>query len=236
LRQIYKISQENNQIVAINQTQPHKSNPVVQELFRYLPNVPANIDSIVKNQNGDLVPFNLNGPAFVDWFVDEVDGIVGKTIILVGVGGAGESIAREIARNHPLELLLIDFVDKRLLVEELSSGDVRVEYAPKISISSLADKSSLVVINAAGKEGATDDSAIASLLSSYANKQYIFIDLRPQLILPIVEQAKKLGWKAYTGYGMNARNDYVFLCKVAEIAAIKPPPFESFREMVAKAS
>jgi shikimate 5-dehydrogenase len=236
LRQVYKISQENNQIVAINQTQPHKSNPVVQELFRYFPNVPANIDSIIKNQNGELVPFNLNGPAFVDWFADEVTSIAGKTIVLVGVGGAGESIAREMARNHPLELLLIDSVDKRLLAEELSSKDIRVEYASKLSISSLADKSSLIVINAAGKEGTSDDSAVVSLLSSYANKQYIFVDLRPQLILPIVEQAKKLGWKAYTGYGMNARNDYVFLCKVTKIATIEPPSFESFREMVAKAS
>lgn len=236
LREIYKIAQANNQVVAINQTQPHKSNPIVKELFQHFTNVPANIDSIVKNQNGELIPFNLNGPAFVDWFVDEVGSVEKNTIILVGVGGAGESIAREVAKNRPSELLLIDLMDKQPLAQELSSSHTKVEYAQKLSISSLADRPSLVVINAAGKEGATDDSAIASLLSSYTSKQYIFVDLRPQLELPIVEQAKKLGWRAYSGYGMNARNDYVFLCKVAEIAQIEPPSFEAFREMVAKAS
>jgi hypothetical protein len=99
----------------------------------------------------------------------------------------------------------------------------------------LADNG-LIMINAAGKEGVHNDSVVLSLLSSYKNRQYVFVDLRPQLLLSIVEQAKKFGWKAYTGYGMNARNDYVFLCKTLEITNIKPPSFESFRELVAKAS
>src|SRR3989344_8283060 len=150
LREIYKIAQENNQVVAINQTQPHKSNPIVKELFQHLTNVPANIDSIVKNQNGELIPFNLNGPAFVDWFVDEVGSVEKNTVILVGVGGAGESIAREVARNRPSELLLIDLMDKQPLAQELSSSDTKVEYVQKFSTYLLVDKPSLVVINATG--------------------------------------------------------------------------------------
>jgi shikimate 5-dehydrogenase len=236
LRKLYEISQKSNQVVAINQTQPHKNNPVVRELFQRLPNVPVNIDSIIKNRDGELVPFNLNGPAFVDWFLDEVGQFQESTVVLIGVGGAGESIAREVVRNYPSELLLVDLLDKQFLARELSSQNIQVEYIQKLPTSLLADKQFLIVINAAGKEGVTDDSAVASILSAYANKQYIFVDLRPQLVLPIVEQANKFGWKAYTGYGMNARNDYVFLRKVAEVADIELPSFESFREMVAKAS
>jgi len=236
LSKIYEMFQQNNQIVAINQTQPHKSNPIVKELFQRRGIVLANIDSIVKNQNGELIPFNLNGQAFVDWFLDEVGAIKGSTVVLVGVGGAGGSIAREIAINRPSELILVDLMDKRPLAQELSSSYTKVEYAQKLLISSLIDKPSLVVINAAGKEGATSDTAITLLLSSSVNKQHIFIDLRPQLVFPIVEQAKKFGWRAYSGYGMNVRNDYVFLCNIAEITKIELPPFEMFREMVAKAS
>jgi len=214
LRQIYKISQNNEQIIATNQTQPHKSNAVMKELFRNLTNIPVNIDAIIENQKGELSPYDLNGPAFVDWFVDEVDVLTDKFIILIGVGGAGEPIARQIVLNKPSQLLLVDLVDKRYLAKELHSNDTVVRYSRELPSSSMIDKTSLVVINAAGKEGVE----------------------RPQLLLPIAEQAKKFGWKAYTGYGMNAINNYAFLCKALKIVGIKPPLFASFRKLVASAS
>ena len=43
---------------------------------------------------------------------------------------------------------------------------------------------------------------------------YIFVDLRPQLDIEIVNVAKEFGWNAYAGFCMNSRNDYVLLKKI----------------------
>jgi len=39
--------------------------------------IPTNVDSLVKDKNGRLQLFDLNGPSFVGWFKDEVS-VVGE--------------------------------------------------------------------------------------------------------------------------------------------------------------
>lgn len=236
LDRIYEIARDNDQVVAINQTQPHKNNNVAKELFRNLENAPINIDTIIKNKKGKLMPYNLNGPTFIDWFLDKTGTFTKKVVILIGAGGAGEPIAREIAKHKPIKLLLVDIKNKDYLTKELSSIGTVVEYSSRVKNSLITDGAPLVVINATGKEAIENDDRISTLLSSHKNKKHIFVDLRPQLRLSIVEKAKRLGWKAYTGYGMNVRNDYVFLCKVAKVLNVQPPSFISFGKLVAKAS
>ena len=56
------------------------------------------------------------------------------------------------------------------------------------------------------------------------------------LNIEIVNVAKEYGWDAYTGFGMNSRNDYVLLQKIQELTGIKIPSFKEFEKLVASAS
>lgn len=232
IRKLYEISEKNNQIIAINQTQPHKSNSVLKEWFANQ-NVPANVDSLIKDKNKKLICYNLNGPAFTGWFEDEVGTFNQKTIIVFGVGGVGEPIAQEIATKDAKKIYLIDINSKKKLVEEMYKK-VDVYYHEKLSQIDF-DSNEFILINCAGKEGA-DDNEIKEVIEKFKDLNNIFVDLRPQLNIDIVNKAKEQGWKAYTGFGMNARNDYTLLEKIKEITNINIPTFIEFAKLVESAS
>lgn len=232
LKEIYDLSEQNNQIVAINQTQPHKSNSVLKEWFRNK-TIPDNVDSLIKDQNNKLTCYDLNGPSFTDWFTEDVSTLKNRSVILFGVGGVGEPIARRIAKEGINSLYLIDINSKDNLAKELSNN-TKVTYLEKLNEICL-ENDSFIFINCTGKEGGNDNSAV-EFLQKYKNMNNIFVDLRPQINIEIVNLAKKLGWDAYTGFGMNARNDYTLLKKISELINIKIPSFEEFKRLVEEAS
>ncbi len=232
LKEIYDLSEQNNQIVAINQTQPHKSNSVLKEWFRNK-TIPDNVDSLIKDQNNKLTCYDLNGPSFTDWFTEDVSTLKNRSVILFGVGGVGEPIARRIAKEGINSLYLIDINSKDNLAKELSNN-TKVTYLEKLNEICL-ENDSFIFINCTGKEGGNDNSAV-EFLQKYKNMNNIFVDLRPQINIEIVNLAKKLGWDAYTGFGMNARNDYTLLKKISELINIKIPSFEEFKKLVEEAS
>lgn len=237
LRKVYEISEQSSQIVAINQTQPHKSNPVLMNWFKDEANVPANVDAIIKDESGKLKPYDLNGGSFVGWFTDEVARFEDKTVIVVGIGGVGEPIVRRIVKDNPLRLFMIDPANKSYLVEEFEAPIGMIHYFPDFEkVNLIPDLEQIILINAAGKEGANNQTGVYELLEKYKDRNYVFVDLRPHLEIDIVEKAKELGWQAYTGYGMNARNDYELLSKIAELISATPPTFEEFKYLVADAS
>ncbi len=231
IKQIYDYSESCMQIVAINQTQPHKSNPVMKE--RFMNNEIKNIDSLIKNNKGELEPYNLNGFSFTSWFEDEVDSFYNKTIIVFGVGGVGEPISRRLVELNIKQLYLVDICSKEKLVEELSQK-VDAKYYNSLDAINIEDDN-IILINCAGKEGA-DDSAIKEMIDKYSSVKNIFIDLRPQLDIEIVEYAKTKSWKAYTGFGMNSRNDYSLLELIKKYSDITIPTFKEFKELVKSAS
>ena len=77
---------------------------------------------------------------------------------------------------------------------------------------------------------------IKNVLDKLKNMNNIFVDLRPQLDIEIVNIARQYGWDAYTGFGMNSRNDYVLLQKIQETTGINIPSFKEFAKLVANAS
>lgn len=232
LESIYRLSEETPQIVAINQTHPHKSNAVLQEWFKGQ-DIPINVDALVKDKNGKLQLYDLNGPSFTDWFEAEVGNFKNKQIVVLGVGGVGEPIARIISTKQPDHLFLVDLIQKTFLVKELSNL-VSVSYASSIdNIPFLSGK--IIFINCTGKEGVSETGIIKFLDANKGNKN-IFVDLRPQLNIDIVKEAQQLGWISYTGFGMNSRNDYTLLLKICSLVKIKPPLFKSFKMLVAAAS
>ncbi len=157
-----------------------------------------------------------------------------NVIIVFGVGGVGEPIARIIANKKVKCLYLIDIFSKEELAQDLSKS-ANVIYLDNLSKVNFNENNKIILINCAGKEGG-DDKTIVDVLNQLKNLDNIFVDLRPQLDIEIVNVAKQHGWKAYTGYGMNSRNDYVLLQKIQEITGINIPSFEEFAKLVKDAS
>ena len=233
IREIYSLADNNNQIVAINQTQPHKSNPIQKEWFSSQ-NIPKNVDSLVKDKNNKLKCYDLNGPSFLNWFEDDVTSLLDSIVIIFGVGGVGEPIARIISKKKIKCLYLVDINTKEKLAKELSEN-VNVLYFDSLNKIKTNSDDKIILINCAGKEGG-DDKTILDVLNKLKNMNHIFVDLRPQLNIKIVNIAKKQGWNAYTGYGMNSRNDYVLLQKIQESTGINIPSFEQLAKLVKEAS
>jgi shikimate 5-dehydrogenase len=234
LKEIYELVEERNNIIAINQTQPHKSNPVLKEYFKNI-TLPNNVDSLIKDNQNKLIPYDLNGPSFISWYKDDIGSFKDKIVFLLGVGGVGEPLARAIIKESPKKLFLIDPVNKNNLKEELSDQG-NVEYSEAINNIDTKDISDLIFINAAGKEGVENQETINIFLEEFKNMNYIFVDLRPHIEIPIVKKANELGWKGYTGHGMNAYNDYVLLQKIAKIIKVPILTFSDFKEKVYQAS
>lgn len=232
IEEIYNLRQKNSQIIAINQTQPHKSNPVIKKWFKGQ-NIPNNVDAMIKDKKGHLQPFDLNGPSFVDWFESDVSDFKDKQVVILGVGGVGEPIARMVSKRHLKKLFLIDVISKQTIAGELSKN-VPTIYMNKLENVSIPSQD-IIFINCSGKEGLAE-TGVEEFLQKCKSEKNIFVDLRPQLNIDIVETAKNLGWNAYTGYGMNARNDYTLLSKICITTNIKPPSFEEFQKLVKEAS
>jgi shikimate 5-dehydrogenase len=217
-------------IIGINITQPHKSNPVVSQIL-FGDNHQINYDALLRSDNGELQPFDLNGPSFVGWYLDKVGSLTDKTIILIGVGGVGEPLAKAFARQKPARLFLIDINDKSNFAKSL--GATYSDLVERIE-NELGDD--FILINAAGKEGSGGNSA-QKLLDDFSDKNNVFVDLRPHLDIDIVSYAKSKGWRAYTGNGMNACNDYTLLQNIAERLNIKDiVSFDDFDKLVSDAS
>lgn len=216
-------------VAAINITKPHKSAPVLKKIFLGSDTAEGNIDTLIKNNQAELVPYDLNAAAFVGWFTDVVGSFNGRDVVLIGVGGVGEPIAKHIVNGGVASLQLVDPDNKSELALRLNAN-----YVP--SVAEADAKSSLVIINASGKDGVSDDSGITEFLQQSNPSGGVFIDIRPQLKLPIVEFASQLGWRAFTGNGMNARNDYELLKGICRYLNVRAMPFEEFDRLVADAS
>lgn len=234
----FRSVQNRTDIPAINITQPHKSSPVLRELYLGDAASEANVDTLIRNGEGDLEPYDLNSTAFVEWYKAEVGPFKDKPVVLVGAGGVGEPIAKKIVSEKPSSLLVVDIANKFDLAAQLAETS-RVKTSFESSLQRVLESGlpvGAIVINAAGKEGATDESELWQVIQK-GSIDGTFVDIRPHLIIDIVEEAKRHGWNAHTGHGMNVRNDYVLLQGIAhQVPGSTLPSFEGFQLLVAKAS
>lgn len=232
LGQLIERMDRDERVAAINITQPHKSSPALRKIFFGNEDAYDNVDTLIKNSSGKLVPYDLNAPAFVAWFNDEIGSFEDKAVVLIGVGGVGEPVAKRIASQLPRSLMLIEPNDKSELVAKLSS-QTAMKYAPSLKeLSTDGLAKDVIVINASGKDGASTDMGIEDLLRDAEGQGKVFVDLRPQLELPVVEAARAQGWRAFTGNGMNARNDYELLSGITDYLAVAMPTFDEFKSLV----
>lgn len=238
LRDFFNFVQNREDVPAVNITQPHKSSPVLRELYVGDAHSEANVDTLIRNEEGQLEPYDLNSTAFVEWFKADVGPFQDKPVVLMGIGGVGEPIAKKIAAEKPSSVLLVDVTDKTEFATQLAeTSQVATTFEPSLrKVLESGLPAGAIVINAAGKEGAADESELRQLIQKDASDG-VFVDTRPHLDIDIVKEAEQRGWEAHTGHGMNARNDYVLLQGIArQVPGSVPPPFEKFRQLVVKAS
>lgn len=107
--------------------------------------------------------------------------------MILGIGGVGEPIAKSIDKHDPASLTLVDTKDCHYLLSQLHTHSI---YQP--TLTAIPREESIILVNASGKDGISDDTGILTFLES--TKKGIFVDLRPQLEIPIVQKAKQLGW------------------------------------------
>jgi len=238
LREFFEFVQDRDDVPAVNITQPHKSSPVLREIYIGDAKSDINVDTLIRNDGGELEPYDLNSTAFIEWYKDTVGSFQDKSVVLVGIGGVGESIAKKIVSERPNSLLLVDVTDKSEFAAKLAESS-HVNTTFEITLHRLFGSdlpTGVIVINAAGKEGATDESELWELIKKGTNHG-VFVDIRPYLEIDIVEESKRRGWDGYTGHGMNVRNDYVLLQGIAaQIVNAIPPSFGEFQSLVARAS
>lgn len=228
VREFFALVRDLPSVPAVNITQPHKSSAVLRELV----GIEGHIDTLIRGDDGALAPYDLNSAAFMAWYTAEIGPVTGRSVIVLGVGGVGEPIAKKLAAERPADLLLVDVADRSGLAARLAA---RYESSLR-SVLDGGPPSPVTVVNAAGKEGAADGAELWRLIGT-TPADGVFVDLRPQLTIDIVDEARRHGWNAHTGHGMNAHNDHVLLQGIAaRIPAAEAVGFEVFRRLVAAAS
>jgi shikimate 5-dehydrogenase len=162
LDDFFSFVQNRKDIPAVNITQPHKSSPVLRELYLGDANNEANVDTLIRNDEGKLEPYDLNSTAFVEWYKGKVGPFSNRPVVLVGAGGVGEPIAKKIAAEKPSNLLLVNVADKSNFAASLGE----TTQAPTSFASSLEGilESGLP----AGKEGAENESELWELIQKMA--------------------------------------------------------------------
>jgi hypothetical protein len=143
-------------------------------------------------------------------------------------------MAKHIAKQHPKQLTLIDPVDKRSLAESLAATPHLLICLQSRPLATCRQVPFLSM--PPEKEGATEQSQLGTLLEKHTSPDNIFVDIRPQLEVEIVQKAKTFGWQSHTGHGMNARNDYELLLGITRNLHVDPMSFDDFERLVAAAS
>lgn len=120
-------------------TIPHKI-----EAMKYLDEI-AEVDrsigsiNTIINENGRLIGLGTDGPGALKALMDAGVGLAGKSILMVGAGGASRAIAFTLARSATPELLTLLDINEGLL--NGLTADLRAGTDTKISSSILTDDS-----------------------------------------------------------------------------------------------
>lgn len=117
----------------INLTMPHKV--TVVPLLDELPEAAGIIGAVntVVNRDGKLFGENTDGKGFVRALEDSGESIEGKTITILGAGGAARAIAVECALNHAKKLCIVNRNPERgkeLVQILITKAGVLSEYIP----------------------------------------------------------------------------------------------------------
>lgn len=169
LLRVYETAASFGNVVFLNHTIPHKSNPVMRGLF-------GDVRGDYLARSGET--FHIadgNGKAFVQMARELAGGeldFAEVAVVIVGVGGAGELSARAIIREQPKRLILVDIKDKSILGKELGA-----EYYLGIdNIPDLSGEPLVIIDSTAHFEDGVQRCVALELVEKYDAIDNVFID------------------------------------------------------------
>jgi len=233
LRHIYQTAYAYENIIFFNHTIPHKSNPVMLDMFSK--NKSERGDYLSRSGNSFVIA-DGNGQAFAQMTKelanDEID-LTKVTVVIVGVGGAGELAARAIRKESPQKLLLVDITDKSALAKELGASFYQVEKEETVKkaaqkiVAILPDLSNerLVIIDATAHFEDNIQRCVAlDLVEKYNATGNIFIDYNMNTEIGAynyLKSATGLGVCAGVGKEYVAVTNYIMVLDIIKAAKLK---------------
>jgi|GEM_PF-1483739 len=227
LRQVYEVALAHENVIFFNHTIPHKSNPVMQEMFGqeygdYL----CRVGSSFKIADG-------NGQAFVrmtrELYKGEID-FSQATVVIVGVGGAGGLAAKAIIKEQPKRLILADIRDVSEFAKELGAEFYQgIEKIPDLA------QEKLVIIDATAHfEDGIQRGVALDLVEKYDDEGNVFIDYNMNTQIGAYDYLKS---SAGVGREYVAVTNYIMVLEIIKTAAsagITLPPVtnEVFQQKV----
>lgn len=116
-------------VKGFNVTIPHK-----KKIIKYLDEISPEAEKIgavntVKNQNGKFIGYNTDGHGFIKTFKDNNIALQGKNILLIGAGGAANSIASSLLMEDVKKLYISNRSKKNAnsLKERISPLNIETE-------------------------------------------------------------------------------------------------------------
>ena len=169
IEKVYRTAFNYENVIFFNHTIPHKSNAVMQKLFGY-----GRGDYLARS--GDTFQIaDGNGEAFLRMARELAGGKLDfseVTVVIVGVGEAGELAARAVTHEHPRRLILVDILDKSALTKELGA-----EFYQGIdSIPDLTGERLVIMDSTAHFEGGQQRTVALDLVEKYDATGNVFID------------------------------------------------------------
>ena len=210
IEKIYEIADANKNIVFINHTVPHKTNPVM--LNRY---GPGHGDYLVKN-DGKFSIVEGNGDAFVVMSSDMLgtNDFSNVIIIIVGVGGAGELALLAIKEQNPKRIILVDIKDKSVLAN--SEGADYYSNIEDVDLGNVSDTDRIIVIDATTHHNERDEKAVSyGFVKAHDSEKNVFIDYN---MFINEEEYKDLITNCAIGSEYVAYTNYIMAKKIIEAA------------------
>ena len=195
-------------IAGVNITIPHK-----QTCMKYLDKIDLQAKNIgavntIINKNGKLIGYNTDADGFIDSLkFDAAFSIKGKSIFIMGAGGAARAIAFSLADKNP-EVIYIQDIKDRLASKLVLSLK---KYYPKLKVINISFKDKKrtmsflsevnLFINATGVGLSKKDPVVVDV--KLLNKKALVCDLIYNPKEPVLlRAAKKRGLKVLNGEGL----------------------------------
>lgn len=189
----------------VNLTMPHKVNvlPYLDEITPAARIIGA-VNTVV-NRGGHLLGENTDGKGFVKSLTDEGIDLHGKTVCLLGAGGAARAIGVECALNGAAKIIIVNRNAERgtALCDAIAENtDAQAEYIPWAGTAPVPEQTDILV-NATCVGLFPDVNACPDIDYDTIEKGMIVCDVVFNPAMPVfLQKARQRGARTISGLGM----------------------------------
>ncbi|HSH35083.1 shikimate dehydrogenase, partial [Schnuerera sp.] len=159
----------------------------------------------VKNENGKLIGYNTDGSGFIKSLELENIGVKGKTILVLGAGGAANAISTSLAMRGAKKIIISNrtLSKAKKLANKISKQfpEVITEF-DYLKLGNISKKTINMIINCTSVGMYPDMSTTPITLNGFSNKVIVYdIIYNPQKTM-LLELAEKRGYYTINGLSM----------------------------------